>query len=88
MDYRRTPQFPIKETILIPADHWQDVLVGSIIGIVFSYFGYRQYFPNLGSPNSERPYSPRIMREAEQEALPIHTVCLSVFFIVGKVEYT
>lgn len=42
--------------------HWQDVLVGSILGTVVSYFTYRQYYPRLTSEVSHRPYSPRIVR--------------------------
>ncbi|KAG6874054.1 hypothetical protein C0995_006911 [Termitomyces sp. Mi166 len=51
--------------------HWQDVLVGSILGTVISYFTYRQYYPSLASELSHRPYSPRIRRESA-EILPIH----------------
>ncbi|KAG9127953.1 hypothetical protein FRC07_007191, partial [Ceratobasidium sp. 392] len=40
--------------------HWHDVLIGSIVGLVLSYFSYRQYYPGLASPFSHRPYSPRI----------------------------
>ncbi|KAJ6546541.1 PAP2-domain-containing protein [Mycena vulgaris] len=43
--------------------HWHDVLVGSILGTVVSYFAYRQYYPSLTSEVSHRPYSPRIGRE-------------------------
>jgi diacylglycerol diphosphate phosphatase/phosphatidate phosphatase len=35
------------------------VLVGSILGLVLSYFSYRQYFPELTSRLSHRPYEPR-----------------------------
>lgn len=55
------------------ADHWQDVLVGSILGTVFSYFSYRQYYPSLTSATSHRPYSPRIKRE-RSDVLPLHHV--------------
>jgi diacylglycerol diphosphate phosphatase / phosphatidate phosphatase len=51
--------------------HWHDVLVGSLLGLVFSFFSYRQYYPSLGDPLSHRPYSPRIKRELE-ETLPFH----------------
>ncbi|TFK42968.1 phosphatidic acid phosphatase type 2/haloperoxidase [Crucibulum laeve] len=51
--------------------HWQDVLVGAIVGTVLSYFAYRQYYPSLSSELSHRPYSPRIKRE-EKEVLPSH----------------
>lgn len=51
--------------------HWQDVLVGSVVGLVFSYFAYRQYYPTLESPFSHKPYSPRIPRdEYRDSALP------------------
>ncbi|KAG6896128.1 hypothetical protein C0992_010169 [Termitomyces sp. T32_za158] len=51
--------------------HWQDVLVGAILGSVISYFSYRQYYPSLASELSHRPYSPRIKRESS-EILPTH----------------
>ncbi|KAJ1310298.1 hypothetical protein OPQ81_007038 [Rhizoctonia solani] len=51
--------------------HWQDVLVGSIVGLVLSYFSYRQYYPSLASPFSHRPYSPRIpLYEQDQAGIP------------------
>lgn len=34
--------------------------MGSIVGLVLSYFAYRQYYPSLASPYSHRPYSPRV----------------------------
>ncbi|KAJ6547420.1 phosphatidic acid phosphatase type 2/haloperoxidase [Mycena capillaripes] len=46
--------------------HWHDVLVGSILGTVVSYFTYRQYYPSLASEVSHRPYSPRIARDEIQ----------------------
>ena len=54
-------------------DHWQDVLVGGILGAVLAYFSYRQYYPSLTSKDSQRPYSPRIRRE-DTEILPIHNL--------------
>ncbi|KXN82579.1 Phosphatidate phosphatase PPAPDC1A [Leucoagaricus sp. SymC.cos] len=51
--------------------HWQDVLVGAIVGTVFAFFSYRQYYPPLESEYSHRPYSPRIKRE-DEETLPTH----------------
>ncbi|KAJ3724469.1 PAP2-domain-containing protein [Lentinula raphanica] len=50
--------------------HWQDVLVGSILGIVMAYFSYRQYYPSLSSELCHQPYSPRIARDPE--ILPMH----------------
>lgn len=60
--------------MLLAADHWHDVLVGSILGTVLAYFSYRQYYPSLASPLAHRPYSPRV-RRAEHDAestLPVH----------------
>ncbi|KAF6764843.1 phosphatidic acid phosphatase type 2/haloperoxidase [Ephemerocybe angulata] len=59
--------------------HWHDILVGSVLGVVLSFFAYRQYYPSLSSELSHRPYSPRI-KDAEEEAalaagegvLPLH----------------
>lgn len=39
--------------------HWQDVLVGSLIGICLSYLCYRQYYPSIFSTNCHRAYSSR-----------------------------
>ncbi|EUC56449.1 DPP1-diacylglycerol pyrophosphate phosphatase-like protein [Rhizoctonia solani AG-3 Rhs1AP] len=75
--------------------HWQDVLVGSIVGLVFAYFAYRQYYPTLESPLSHKPYSPRIPREdayRESSTLPFtrsddeHTVHNGAYrrFSLGK----
>lgn len=36
--------------------HWQDVVIGSLIGLSLSYLCYRQYYPNLGLNVSHRPY--------------------------------
>ena len=44
-------------------DHWHDILVGSLLGLVMSYFAYRQYYPSLASVFSHHPYSPRIPDE-------------------------
>ena len=52
-------------------DHWHDVLVGSIIGTLFAYFSYRQYYPSLSSELSHRPYSPRIKDDVDA-VLPFH----------------
>ncbi|KAK9768036.1 hypothetical protein K7432_001623 [Basidiobolus ranarum] len=40
--------------------HWQDVLIGGLIGIITAYFSYRQYYPHLASPKCDKPFSPRI----------------------------
>jgi hypothetical protein len=50
-------------------DHWQDVLIGSIVGLAFAYFSYRQYFPPLNDKYSHLPYRPRIDWDDEVEAI-------------------
>ncbi|XP_055903338.1 phospholipid phosphatase 5 isoform X1 [Eupeodes corollae] len=47
--------------------HWQDVLVGSLLGICVSYLCYRQYFPSIFSKNCHRPYSSRDKYLADQK---------------------
>ncbi|KAK7014982.1 lipid transport protein [Favolaschia claudopus] len=54
--------------------HWQDVLVGSILGTVVSFFCYRQYYPSLMSEVSHRPYSPRIARADDHVGHHRHSV--------------
>jgi diacylglycerol diphosphate phosphatase/phosphatidate phosphatase len=73
MDYRRehcgnavSTRFSSLPPII---DHWHDVVAGSILGLVISYFCYRQYYPALSSALSDRPYSPRIK---DEEVLPTH----------------
>jgi diacylglycerol diphosphate phosphatase/phosphatidate phosphatase len=39
--------------------HYQDVFVGMVLGLVVSYFSYRQYYPSLEHPLCHRPYAPR-----------------------------
>ena len=36
--------------------HWQDVVIGSLIGIFVSYVSYRQYFPSIFARNCHRSY--------------------------------
>lgn len=53
--------------------HWQDVTIGSILGLTVAYFSYRQYYPGLADELSHRPYSPRIKNEDSQPILPVHS---------------
>ncbi|CAL1704474.1 unnamed protein product [Somion occarium] len=56
--------------------HWQDVLVGSALGLLLAFFSYRQYYPSLAATDSHHPYSPRIRREAASDILPLHEAML------------
>ncbi|XP_062237584.1 phospholipid phosphatase 5 isoform X2 [Platichthys flesus] len=47
--------------------HWQDVLVGSLLGLVFAWLCYRQHYPPLQDPDCHRPLRHREMVPAAQE---------------------
>ncbi|XP_017965717.1 phospholipid phosphatase 5 isoform X2 [Drosophila navojoa] len=36
--------------------HWQDVTVGSLIGLFSGYISYRQYYPSIFANNAGKPY--------------------------------
>ncbi|ORX69657.1 acid phosphatase/Vanadium-dependent haloperoxidase, partial [Linderina pennispora] len=42
--------------------HWQDVLAGSILGVVMAWISYRHYYPSIMSTRMDpsMPYPPRI----------------------------
>ncbi len=75
MDYRRWCRFllvfaPAGLTFSLSADHWQDVLAGSCLGVLAAYFAYRLYYPSLSHALSHQPYAPRIHRL--DTSLPTH----------------
>lgn len=49
--------------------HWQDVTVGSLVGLLFSFFAYRQYFPPLGAQDCHAAYPPRFLRGSPSMSL-------------------
>lgn len=54
--------------------HWQDVVIGSLIGLCLSYLCYRQYYPNLSLNISHRPYV-SIQRSLEKSAAQAKSLC-------------
>ncbi|KAF8311630.1 acid phosphatase/Vanadium-dependent haloperoxidase [Clavulina sp. PMI_390] len=44
--------------------HWHDVTVGSLVGLVISYFAYRQYYPPLSVEESHLPFEPRFIGDS------------------------
>ncbi|EJT98971.1 PAP2-domain-containing protein [Dacryopinax primogenitus] len=59
--------------------HWQDIVVGSLVGWLMSWFVYRLYYPPLTSPHASKPYAPRVPPSALSEhhtILPLHVYSL------------
>lgn len=54
--------------------HWQDVLAGSLLGLIISYLCYRLYFPPITSEHPEEPLDKRSKKLSEKDAPPINGV--------------
>ncbi|KAI7905909.1 phosphatidic acid phosphatase type 2/haloperoxidase [Cokeromyces recurvatus] len=59
--------FPIIGALLVAISrtedyrhHWQDVTIGSLLGIVCAYFAYRQYYPSLSHDSCRDPFAARV----------------------------
>ena len=48
--------------------HWQDVLVGSVLGFAIAYFSYFQHFPPLDSAQADLPLVQALPLAADLDA--------------------
>lgn len=71
MDYRRAYSIQAVCRDAKPmTDHWHDVMAGSILGLIFSYFAYRQYYPSLEDHKAHLPYTTRFEEPVDDMGVP------------------
>jgi len=51
--------------------HWEDVVVGSLVGLMFAIFFYRIRYPALYSRHAGIPYQFPRKRNADSDGLPL-----------------
>lgn len=48
--------------------HWHDVVTGSALGLILSYFSYRQYYPGLAEADAHLPHMTRFEELLDNDA--------------------